>query len=286
MFDIVEGPVVKISSIDFKFVGGNDSGIGSGRLREQLTISRTKLFGLIGGDYNPSQIDYDVMRITEYYHGLGFLDAKVNRELTPSPDHDRVQVTFFIEEGKRYKVGRVQITGNTTFGEKKLLEYTDLRENSYYDRKTISGDLRRIRDLYGYTGRAVGVREEHPEPEHGNGVVHVHYEVMEAPQSRVGEIIIQGNTVTQDRIIRRELPLYPGQILSYPDLLSPRTISRGWASSRKNRQRHRTAGRSSRWPRPTRRSRTFWLMSRRPRLAVFCSVLASTPMRASPVASC
>ncbi len=40
VFDIVEGPVVKISDIDFKFVGRHDSGITAGRLREQLSISR------------------------------------------------------------------------------------------------------------------------------------------------------------------------------------------------------------------------------------------------------
>jgi outer membrane protein assembly factor BamA len=43
VFDIVEGPKVKISDVDFKFVGAHESGISSGRLREQLTISRAKL---------------------------------------------------------------------------------------------------------------------------------------------------------------------------------------------------------------------------------------------------
>lgn len=218
IFDIVEGPVVKIADIDFEFVGRHDSGITSGRLREQLTISRSRVAGLIGGDYNPNQIDFDVMKLTEYYHGLGFLDARVSRALAPSADLSRVTVTFYVEEGQRYKVGRVQISGAKTFSEQKLLEYTDLRENNYYDRKTIQGDLRRIRDLYGYTGRAVGVKEEHPEPEQGKGVVQVHYEVMEAQPSRVGDVIIRGNTVTQDRIIRRELNLWPGQILSWPDV--------------------------------------------------------------------
>lgn len=220
VFDIVEGPVVKVADIDFKFVGPHESGITAGRLREQLTISRARLAGLIGGDYNPAQIDFDVMKLTEYYHGLGFLDTRISRELTHSADLSGVTVTLFVAEGPRYKVGRVQISGNTTFAEQKLLEYTDLRENTYYDKKTISADLKRIRDVYGYTGRAVGVREEHPEPEPGKAVVHVHYQVMEAPQTRVNEIIIRGNTVTQNRIIRRELPFFPGQILTWPDVLA------------------------------------------------------------------
>ena len=210
--------MVKIDSIDFKFVGDHESTITSGRLREQLTISRAKLAGLIGGDFRPAQIDYDVMKLTEYYHSLGFLDARISRELKYSDDNRHVTVTFFVHEGTRYKVGSVQVSGNSVFEEKKLLGYTDLRQNGYYDRKTITADLRRIRDLYGYTGRAVGVREEHPETEPGKALVNVHYQVMESPQVRAGNVIIQGNTVTQDRVIRREIPIYPGQILTYPDL--------------------------------------------------------------------
>jgi outer membrane protein assembly complex protein YaeT len=219
VFDIVEGPKVKIRDIDFVFVGRHDSGISSGRLREQLTISRSKLGGLIGGDYHPGQIDSDVKDVTLYYHGLGYLDCRIGREVVPTADQGYVNVTFFVDEGARYKVGRVQISGNTVYGERKLLEYTDLREGDYYDKMKIGGDIKRLRELYGYGGREVVVREEHPEPGQNAGIVHVHYEITEPAQpARAGQVIIQNNTVTQDRIIRREIPIIPGQILSFPDI--------------------------------------------------------------------
>ena len=218
VFDIVEGPKVKIDQVDFRYFGPHESGIDSGRLREQLTISRSRVGGLIGGEYQPGQIDYDVLKLTEYYHALGFLDARISRELTHSADQQYVSVTFHVSEGKRYKVGRVQVSGNVVFPEKKLLEYTDLRENEYYDKVKITADLKRIRDLYGYTGREVGIREEHPEPQPNTGIVHVHYQVMESQPFKVGEIIIQGNTSTQDRVIRREIMVQPGQTLEFPML--------------------------------------------------------------------
>lgn len=221
VFDIVEGPKVKIGDIDFKFVGKHESGISSGRLREQLTISRAKLGGLIGGDYHPGQIDSDVKDLTLYYHGLGYLDCRIGREVVPTANQEYVTVTFFVDEGMRYKVGRVQISGNTVYGEKKLLEYTDLREGEYYDKVKIGADLKRLRDLYGYGGREVVVREEHPEPGQNAGIVHVHYEITESQPARVGTVTIQGNDVTQDRIIRRELTsagIIPGQTLSFPDV--------------------------------------------------------------------
>jgi outer membrane protein assembly complex protein YaeT len=227
IFDIVEGPKVKIKEVEFEFVGPHESGISSGRLREQITISRARLGGLINGDYHAGQIDSDVKDLTLYYHGLGYLDCRVGREIKPTHDQQYVDVTFFIEEGKRYKVGRVQISGNHVFPEQKLFQYTDLRENDYYDKVKISADLKRLRDLYGYGGREVVVREEHPEPGAGTGIVHVHYEITESQPFRVGDIIVRGNTTTQDRIIRREIELYPGQILSFPDVIkSQNNLSR------------------------------------------------------------
>jgi outer membrane protein assembly complex protein YaeT len=65
----------------------------------------------------------------------------------------------------------------------------------------------------------VVLREEHPEPAQNTGIVHVHYEITEPAQpAKVGTVYIQGNTTTQDRIIRREIPLIPGQLFSFPDV--------------------------------------------------------------------
>ncbi len=52
----------------------------------------------------------------------------------------------------------------------------------------------------------------------GPGVVRVQYQIEEKPPVTVGRIIIVGNTVTQDDVIRRALGLYPGQVLRFPEL--------------------------------------------------------------------
>jgi outer membrane protein insertion porin family len=44
------------------------------------------------------------------------------------------------------------------------------------------------------------------------------YEVVEAPPAKVGQIIIVGNERTMDQVIRKYIPLYPGQPLLYPNL--------------------------------------------------------------------
>ena len=66
-------------------------------------------------------------------------DAREHQRFGPARE-EKAPVTFFVAEGSRYKVNRLQVTGNTVFDEKKLLGYTDLRENNFYDRKTIIFD--------------------------------------------------------------------------------------------------------------------------------------------------
>ncbi|HEY8503236.1 MAG TPA: BamA/TamA family outer membrane protein [Gemmataceae bacterium] len=117
-------------------------------------------------------------------------------------------------------IRRVQIEGNKVYTEDELKALTEARPGEYYDRNVIQADIERIRDYYGARGRLVPVAEKVYLNEDAPGEVFVHYEIHEREPARVGRIIIQGNTVTRDNVILRQVPLYPGQILSYPDLIT------------------------------------------------------------------
>ncbi len=217
VFDIGEGPKTKIGSIDFEYFGPSTGDISSARLRVQITSSRAYLGTLIGGDYSPVIVEQDIAKIGELYHNLGYLDVRVQRELIWSEKNSSVKVVFHIEEGPRYKVANLRIEGNKNVEEVKLLSYTDIHIGDYYSRPLAKADQERIRNFYGYQGRPVTVRETVNQA--GDGLVNVHYEVEEKEPVRVGDVLIYGNSVTRDNVIRRELNLYPGQILSYPDLI-------------------------------------------------------------------
>ncbi len=213
LFDILEGPKVRVSGIDF--VGNQE--IASGRLRTQITASKAFL-GLLGGEYAPDQIEYDIRRLEEYYRALGFHDIDIDREVQWSDDHSRVRIVYHIDEGIRYQIRRVQLDGNKAYGEAELMAHVQARAGQYYDRSLVQADLSRIRDYYGLRGRQAAVRENIFLNDKVPGEVFVHYEVVERPPARVGRVIITGNTVTKDNVIRRQIPLLPGQILSFPDI--------------------------------------------------------------------
>lgn len=224
IFDIAEGPVVKVGGVEFKFFGPTSGDISTGRLRTQIQSSKA-IIGLIGGDFNPVLLEQDLSKIAEYYRNLGYLDVRVQRELIWSEDHRSVKIVFHIEEGNRYRVDQLQIDGNKVYDQHTLLGFTDMRKGDPYDKFVIQADVRRIRDYYGRRGRPVTVRESLHQS--GDSQVHVVYQIEEREPVRVGDVIIENNTVTRDNVIRRQLNLYPGQILSFPDLIeAERNLSR------------------------------------------------------------
>ena len=210
VYAITEGQIAKVSKTLFE---GNTFVTGE-RLRSQIETSRAFLD--LGGNYEPEKVEADVHHLEEYYHNFGYKDARVRRELLWSDDHRYVSILFHIDEGIRYRVGAISTTGNRLLSEDKLEADARLKSGEYYNKTKAQTDLQLMQVRYGYEGYNPVIKEQeyYPAP----GQVDVSYQVTEKPQSKVGQIIIAGNDVTRDNVILRQVGLYPGQILTYPDL--------------------------------------------------------------------
>lgn len=217
IFSITEGPVVKIRSIRFT---GNDTLATAARLRTQIMSSQS-ILRLLGGDYNPRMIAGDIDKLRKYYMDNGYLNVKISREVKFSEDHSMVDIIFHIHEGTHYRIGKITVDGVKNLPKAQVESILKSKEGQGYNGTDIETDTNRIKALYGWRGyQARAVKELYAidgEP----GLIHVKYRVVDKPQppDRVGQVIIIGNLVTKDRVIRRALlGLYPGQILRYPEL--------------------------------------------------------------------
>jgi outer membrane protein assembly complex protein YaeT len=213
VYNITEGPPVKVYGTEFvgnTFVSGD-------RLRTQINTNRAFLH-LIGGTYSPLVSDLDVSKLEEYYRSFGFHDVKVSRELQFDPNNRFVTIVFHIHEGQRYKIARVDLTGVPEKERQELLQFNTFHSGDVYDQHKMDKEKNQIKDRIGYGGREATVQDVVYYPPDKPGEVVVQYEVQERPPARVGQIIVVGNEVTRQNVILRQVPLYPGQILTYPDL--------------------------------------------------------------------
>ncbi|MBV9125559.1 MAG: outer membrane protein assembly factor BamA [Planctomycetes bacterium] len=222
VFSITEGPIARVCSIDFV---GNQF-VNAARLRTQINSSAKFLHLNLGGKFNPAMTDNDVLKLEEYYRGFGYHDVRVARELQWEPDQQNVHVIFHIQEGARYKVHGVDVIGESTQPREQLLGLTQVKPGENIDQGKIKADLTRLQDYYGYRGsdpeiiENVVYRVDQPEAD-------IQYKVVEKPPATVGQVIIVGNEVTKQNVILRQVPLYPGQVLTYPDLrLAERNLAR------------------------------------------------------------
>ncbi|NBO92380.1 MAG: outer membrane protein assembly factor BamA [Planctomycetia bacterium] len=227
IFNITEGPKVYISSIDFT---GNT--FVTGAVLKQRINSSSMLLGDYGlrlmGQYNPGLLEHDVNELIRYYRGFGFHDVRISRQVIYAPDSRSVRVVFHIQEGIRYKVdGTPQVTGSKSIAAEALEAMNKQKSGEYYDQRTIDGDISRISDYYGYTGRQTRVMPEASFMKEKPGFVRVNYQVEEQKPAVAGQVIIVGNERTDQRVILRQIPIYPGQTLTYPDLrLAERNLAR------------------------------------------------------------
>ena len=212
VYRIVEGPVVKIASLEFR--GAVRASVG--RLRTQI-VNKPDL-GFLPPKFDPMTLDLDRQKLIEYYHGLGFLSVQITWEIVHTQDVSRVNIVYYIVEGQQYTVAGKQIEGNRSFDTPTLEGLTELKPGEPYDRRKAELDVKRMKDYMGERGYNVAVEQRLYEVPGEPGLVQVHYDVINdagAPK-RVGRIIIEGNEVTQDRVIMNQLDLRPGQVLEYP----------------------------------------------------------------------
>ena len=209
VYKIVEGPRVTIREVRFK---GNEHFWGL-KLRLKTEVWR-KIWPFVDGYYDQEKIDRDIITLRNLYVAEGFLDAEVLRELEYSTDKSRITLTYVIRQNQRYRVNKVTFEGSNIFEHDELLKDLKLRKDAYYTAEGQEFDTRRLQEKYGRVGYIYAVVSPSKKFKVKPGLVDVIYKISESDQYRVGEVIIRGNNITQDRVIRRQIKVFPEQLFN------------------------------------------------------------------------
>jgi len=207
IFRVREGPKVRIRQIKFE---GNDT-FTDAELRSKIR-SEAYMFVLRKGELSRERLEDDAGRLRTYYQERGYLDAQVGRRIDLSPDQREAVVVFFIEEGKRYTVNMIRTQGNTSVSTPQILQAMTLVPGGVYSADQLRKSETAIAELYGKLGYVdAHVRLDrlfHQE----NPLVDVMVNVEEGQPVQVGRVAIQGNSVTRDKVVLRQLRgMDPGQ---------------------------------------------------------------------------
>ncbi len=221
-FTVDEGNRVRIADLAFE---GNTV---FNDLRLRLSMKKTKETSLISrfskhDIYSPATLQEDLDKVRDLYRGAGYknvvlgepkIEVKAKRPNAPDAKQKRqMYITIPVDEGERWKFGEVKIEGNKVFPEAGLLRLVHPRPNAWLRAKVLDDGVKAIDDLYRNNGY-IFARVEPEVIERPGLIADVVIRVTEGDQFRVGRIEFDGNNKTRDRVLRRELRLQEGSVIS------------------------------------------------------------------------
>lgn len=162
------------------------------------------------GKYKEEVVDSDVFALKSFYMNNGFLDIEVEDPVLDDSNPKRASLTFLIDEGQRYRVGDVSLTGIEKFSEQQLRRGIRIGRGQIASYENIEAGSESIRAYYGNRGYVRTIVRPVYGADTERGIVNVTYEVTEGIIGHINSINISGNERTMDKVIRRELVMFPG----------------------------------------------------------------------------
>lgn len=218
-FTIEEGPKSRIWHVKFD---GNAS-LKSDFLKWKIQ-TKSYIWIFRKGVLDEDKIESDINTIRDVYVSKGWLDARVSRSIEYSPDKKRITVRFVINEGPHYKVGTVTISGNKVFSTADIRSDMALQPGDFVERNRAEASRRHIEDRYGHEGyiyQKVTLNTTYADQP---GIANISVEITEGLPYAAGRIIVRGNPEVQDRVVRRQIRIYPDQ--TYDTVLVRKSIDR------------------------------------------------------------
>ncbi|MGH7312955.1 MAG: outer membrane protein assembly factor BamA, partial [Candidatus Rokuibacteriota bacterium] len=211
---INEGRRITIERIVIK---GNQ-GLRERQIKKALATQEREYF-ILRGKLQRQKLDQDVERILSLYNDHGYIQARVEGyEITVDREKARVTVTFSVVEGPQYRVDQIRIQKVTLFPEEEVRRLIRLTPGDIYSRSKLRESVSAIVDLYSSIGRAAADVIPRSEPFPATAKVNLIFDITEGPEVYVERINISGNVRSQDKILRREIPMAEGDLFTLQKL--------------------------------------------------------------------
>lgn len=223
IFTVDEGDRVRISEIEFE---GNTV-FNDVSLQWQMKNTRQSgpITRVLKKDiYDPAKMQEDLDQIRKLYRGAGYKNVVIGepqlevRAKNPDAGNAKDQkrrlfLTIPIEEGERWKFGEITLEGNKVYTDQALIRVFKSNPGGWLRQKMVDDGVKAISDLYHNTGY-IYARVEPELVEKPGQVADVVVHISESDQFKVGRIEFQGNDRTMDKVLRRELRVFEGGMVS------------------------------------------------------------------------
>ena len=218
-FKIAEGASTVIRHINF---AGN-SIASAKKLKSKLSLKEVGAFK--DGAFQTATLEQDKQALIAFYKEKGYVDASVldvqiEEAYNEKKQRNELSITYFLQEGSQYTYTGIRLHGNEVFSDEELVKAPKLKPGATYNEVKFQEILSGVTGKYYENGYMSN--QFYPVPSKDPETHEISYDVTitEGPRSHIENIIIKGNNKTKDYVIRREIPIEPGDIFSRDKIIS------------------------------------------------------------------
>lgn len=214
LFNINEGRRITIDRIA---IHGN-KGLTDRQIKAGLATKEREFF-ILRGTVQRQRLEEDIERLVSLYNDHGYIQARVeSHDVVIDRDKARVVINFNVVEGPQFRVGDVKLSGVTLLPEPEVRRQVRMKTGDVFSRSAVRDAIRRIGDLYSTIGRASADVLPKTDQQPATQIVDIAFEITEGPEVYVERINVTGNTRSQDKILRREIPMVEGDLFTLQKL--------------------------------------------------------------------
>lgn len=220
-FVVERGKKVRVKEITFE---GNQA-FDDARLRKKgFKETKRRLWWnpFRSAKYIEDKYRDDLGQLISFYNEHGYRDARVVWDSVYPITTNQVGIKVKVEEGNQYHIRDIKWVGNTVYRSETLSEQLGMKVGDVYDQVLIEKRLQTDENSISSAYMDEGYLFFHVTPVEtnvSNDSVTLEMRLFEGPQATISDVIIHGNTRTSERIVRRELHTYPGDLFSRTNVI-------------------------------------------------------------------
>ncbi|WP_443112342.1 outer membrane protein assembly factor BamA [Erythrobacter sp. Alg231-14] len=210
VFEIVEGPKSKVRQIN---IIGNEI-FSDNDLRGEMVTKQSRFFRFFSSNtsYDPDRLAFDQQKLRQFYLTEGYADFRVVSAVAElTPDQRDFIITYVVEEGERYAFGDVEVESQLRdFDSDSLAAGLVMQSGDFYNAATVEDTVEQLTELAGRFGYAFADVQPRFSRNPDDLTMDITFILRQAPRVYVEQVNINGNTLTQDKVVRREFRLSEG----------------------------------------------------------------------------
>ncbi|MEX2220930.1 MAG: outer membrane protein assembly factor BamA [Candidatus Rokuibacteriota bacterium] len=209
-FQIAEGRRITIEQIVIE----GSRGLTPKQVRATMETQEREFY-VLRGTVQRQRLDDDVDRIIQLYNDHGYVQARVEKsEIEVDREKARATIRVVVVEGPQFKVGGIDVSGNAVLPVEEVRKRIQLKTGDVFSRGKLRDSVTGIAELYSAIGRASADVSPNTMQDTPNRLVNIAFEIVEGPETYVERINIAGNTRSEEKILRREIPMAEGDLFT------------------------------------------------------------------------